>query len=630
MKRGGIILKGNIENIPKINEDDVHLFFFCPQLSRLDGGGLIEQLNQIDTINGVSNAYKTPFLNGTQDKDFFVFSNSDTEELLTQINSIVDEPVENNNVRICEIRLKNTLFRGYDYTKEYIGFICPLDIVKKISVSMLKSLCEDITSTNIFDAIPKFNRETIFKIMEFIDKEQSLSSFEKRLFFTVQSISPQYYLNKLLISLFEHFAEQRKSSRETYHGKWFNLYDRYSDKKNAPDILAGAVALILEIKDARQLCSLGSTNELPDNFCFDRELTKNNSFNLCLLARIIDEEENSRYRNYESNILTALIQNFNNICAEHPESLVTALPWLIVLGKRSIDSLIISHAVNSTVIQNELNNLTKSSIPIIATRSNQILLTANGTDNVRAYEVISWWNDKLRGWKPDILDAPRSTWIGNANVENMLRDIGRKATNNLLDIDSLSEESLTGALLQSLVAEAKIFKNSIPNNTLLSLDYKKLSLPQEKECGADLMIVVQINYNGMETTRLHFVQIKRMNDGTDGYPKWTINLSQLEELMASESSATYWLFNDLPNAKVLCTPVGVIRACTSSRSSQGTTTISHSDVRNASIDLGNLLCDLVTGLWLGVEPDRTNAKFVNEKYKPKNILTIKISEMKNG
>jgi len=623
-------LDDNLRNIPQIDKNEIHFLSYCLNLSQLDGKDIYKHLEQIYKIDRFAT------------KNFFVYiemykyNQVAIDEFILSLGNLLDESLSNDDLRCCVMESRNDYF----HNKPKYGFVCSAVIAKKLSANLLKYWCgkekeyhtyqSENMKDNVLNSITELNYEVVLKLMDFIYSEGYLLGFKKDLFFDTQNANPQYYQDKLLISFFEDSLEQRKNSWEVYHNRWLSYYDKYSCTRNVPIILAGAIALALDIRDVRQLCSLGSSKDLPANFYFNEEILTDNNFCLCLLSRVIDEEsDKSKYRDSDRHVITALIQRFNEICAKDPESLILALPWLIAIGKKSIDSLVICNAVNNIKIQNKLDQLTKDSIPILATRAKNILLTANGTDNARAYEVISWWNDKLRGWKPDILDAPRSTWMGNANAENMLRDIGRKAADNLLDIESLSEEGLTGALLQSLVLESKIFQSGMPNHSILSLEYKKPNLPQEKKCGADLIIKVQINYNGMETTRLHFVQIKRINGSSDGYPKWTINLPQLQDILMSESSATYWLFSDLPSAKVLCTPVGVIRACTSSRSSQGTATISHSDVRNASIDLGNLLCDLVAGLWLGIEPDNYTDEFIEENYKPKNILTIKISEMDN-
>jgi len=444
-------------------------------------------------------------------------------------------------------------------------------------------------------------------------------------------------MNNLLKDLLD--SEKKKSvlGANWNLGEWSDCFKRIKNpaERDMPNILVGAAALSLDMGEIRQLCGLGIDDSLPNKFKFDKNLVNNDIFKICILSRLIDDEE-GRYRYEQSPILSHLINSFNEICNNDIENhnLVLALPWLLAVCKPTIDNLIIHHVVENEILQKALAEIGKEDIPILATRAKDVLLRATGVDDGKTYEVISWWSDKLRGWNPTNLDAPRSTWIGNSQLEFLLRDIGRRASEKLLDVESAGEEILTGSLLANLVNESEFYRNSLPTAIpTLSLDYKSLNRPQEKKHGADLAIRVKISCDDVIATRVHFVQIKKMGANSKGYPSWRIDIPQLGKLMETEQTSTYWLFSNQPGAKVLCVPAGLVRANARRQLSQQTTAISYANVRTAAIDLGNLLCDLVIGMWIGIdlaEDDFCNKvdtfDFIKERYKPSNILTISVGK----
>lgn len=602
--------------------------FFCADpLYSLSGSDSLHRLKQLSALE----AELGEVLVYVEKTAFDVF--------MLEIGEILERNFEPEHIFHAES--PHSLLIGRLYTRKVKGLLCSQDDVKKIAHSLLSKWVKlpnniDLNKIGIYRliidfVIPVLGEAKQNQIIEAVESENG--DFSNRIFFDLQRIRPIYYRNKLLVELLKTLSDTSQRSRREYLFEWRrrSWSSQANIDKSIPAELIGAVAVSLENDEVRQLCSLGINNDLPRQFKFDVTLIKNDIFNISLLARVIDDEENN-YRYEQSQVLVSLINSFNTICERKTENIAFALPWLIALGTRAIDNLIIYQALNNTMMQTTLQELCNIEIPILATRAHDILLRVNGAEVGSVNNVISWWGDKVRAWSPLSLDAPRTTWIGNSNLENLLRDIGRSATEKLPDVDSASEEILTGYLLSNLVNEARPYNDGLKGIApVLKIDYKALNRPQEKERGADLIIRVKINCSGVTATRIHFVQVKKMNTTEKGYSSWQVDIPQLCNLIKSETSATYWVLNNQAKAKVLCLPAGLVKAYSQEKFTQQTTTLSYLNVRAASIDLGNLLCDLVIGMWIGfdIDEDVCDNKsdidaFIKEKYNPQNILTIDV------
>ncbi len=108
---------------------------------------------------------------------------------------------------------------------------------------------------------------------------------------------------------------------------------------------------------------------------------------------------------------------------------------------------------------------------------------------------------------------------------------------------------------------------------------------------------------GLQARRAHLVQIKRSVDMQDVAqpPRWRIDLKQLRALPRLDQSAIYWLVSPRPSSQVVCVPASLILAIADARAKedQEELTVQFRDVRSAAIDLGQFLCDLLIGMWIG-------------------------------
>jgi hypothetical protein len=360
-------MNGNGENIKEMDNRDAILLQHCKSLSELGNEGLLKQLGQ---ICGIIQGCATD----SSRKDVFVCSiikDLAGIEILPLLNSVSDERFSMDDVR-----------RRPGKTDDSFGFVCSLDTGRKLSIQMLKPCCGDAESfdiqpsdnlSDIADGIvSKLNCDIADKLMEAADSEQQLGrgSAKWHLFQALQKLYPEHYRDKLLESFYKKYEKHQEPEYQRYHNKWFA--NNNNKGSSIPSALVGAIALTLKMDTARRLSPLGTTNDLPSDFKFDETVTNDNSFRLCLLSRVIAEEGESG--NHGGNVLPALTAEFNEICTNDHESLVLALPWLIVQEKKSIDDLIIDQAAINTAIKDELNRLCDDAIPRLATRARSISL----------------------------------------------------------------------------------------------------------------------------------------------------------------------------------------------------------------------------------------------------------------
>ena len=539
--------------------------------------------------------------------------------------------------------LRSHLLKSSYYDHYVIGVLVSNEQAKQFAINDIVCFFDiDIETTQQADASMVFGY--VHSLLCSTKKEKALSFSEsmyaymlrldryridkgyKKLLDVLQVANVEFFRMKLIQSFLNESRSKKNYYESSYHKKWRDLY---SDDSISffPEELSGAAALSLTSEEIMYICGWATTIKKIESVRFSERIINSTPFRLCALALAI-EEETSRSLYRESSITLTLIDDFNNI-SRGSKQFELALPWLLTAGKKCIDNLIVYQALGNEKVMSALLKIANSTeIPIISKRAKSVFLSASGAERSEISDTLVWWSDKTRKWTPSILDAPRSTWLRDSNIEYLLRETARTAAKNLIDIESSSEEHITGSLLQSLKYEWSVFRSFAKDNTkaALNIDYKALTRDQERKRGADIAIIVRINYLGIRTTRIHFVQIKKAKPDSKGVPRWRIDLPQLTSLLETESSSTYWLLNENTESKVICIPAGIVRGLTSTCITQQTATITHSDIRGSSIDIGNHFCDLLVGLWIGIECKEDTMKFISEKYNPSNILSITFTD----
>lgn len=227
--------------------------------------------------------------------------------------------------------------------------------------------------------------------------------------------------------------------------------------------------------------------------------------------------------------------------------------------------------------------------------------------------LAQWSTDNNLRRVPHPLHGPSSTWLDDAQMEEELRDTISAAADDMPVSGLGTEEKLVGALMQEV--SSRLAALMLPRGTgnYLDVNFAEATRTTERQHGADLGIVMDVQIHGQITARTgHLVQIK-MESGASRKtpeearpPRWVLKLDQLNELLAHDVTATYWLLSLKPRARVLVVPASYLAGLAAEQAAgQASMTAQYAAVRSASIPLGQALCDLVIGMWLGSRDPKT-------------------------
>ena len=299
------------------------------------------------------------------------------------------------------------------------------------------------------------------------------------------------------------------------------------------------------------------------------------------------------------------LDDIERLVSDQASDLVGALPWLLAAKSPTASSVATTLVLTSPEAFDALEELSTSphdpALNVWASGLNTIL--QSGTPSAVS-DLARWTVDNNQFIVPRPLDAPSATWMGNPTLEDSLRAAINNAAESVNGRAMPLEQEVCSRLVTTLMDRLDKYSARSPHgNPGMSLDYVFTTPPKENVNGCDIALTIAVEMAGkLRTRKAHLVQVKRANQGTrETAPKWLIDVEQLDKIIKHDEGATYWLLSDRPGAKVLCVPATFIEGLVDGKRKRGQTLTLNYDqhARNAAIPLGQLVVDLLLGLWLG-------------------------------
>ncbi|MBT1675907.1 hypothetical protein [Curtobacterium aurantiacum] len=305
----------------------------------------------------------------------------------------------------------------------------------------------------------------------------------------------------------------------------------------------------------------------------------------------------------------ALRQRLLDFGRHEPQALIAAAEWFLALKSNEHDETLTVFALEFPDLLDHVQSIAASDSPV-AVRAEGFVLAIRDGDLPTLTSTVTWWADTRLYASPTPIASPTSTWLDDPALEAEIRARIDGAIDRL-STDGISEETeVTGALVQQLV-NAFHPTAMLPQSTAtvpFTLEVTSTnSQTNEKVTGADLGIIVDSRANNtMHLVVGHLVQIKQAtNRDSSAPPQWQIKRAQLQRLLDTDPTATYWLLQQHHTPKALAVPAKVLAGIISARGDHETATVGWADIRSASIPLSQLLLDLIIGLWIGSIDDTT-------------------------
>lgn len=253
--------------------------------------------------------------------------------------------------------------------------------------------------------------------------------------------------------------------------------------------------------------------------------------------------------------------------------------------------------------------------------------------------LAQWGTDNNLRRVPHPLHGPSSTWLDDGPMEDELRDTISAAADDMPTSGLGTEEKLVGALLQELSSRLAALTLPRQSGNYLDVSFAEATRTKERQHGADLGILMDVQIHGQISAQTgHLVQIKiesgvsRKTPGKARTPRWVLKLDQLDDVLDHDVTATYWLLSLKPRARVLVVPASYLAGLAAEQASgQASMTVHYTDVRSASIPLGQALCELIIGMWLGSRDPKTIKAALNPPgqsggtYGAKRLLRISMN-----
>ncbi|MER7506708.1 hypothetical protein AB0L05_42005 [Nonomuraea pusilla] len=333
--------------------------------------------------------------------------------------------------------------------------------------------------------------------------------------------------------------------------------------------------------------------------------------------------------------------------SDNPDSWVQSLPWILTIGP-SLDDLDVGMTLwlreRHPSIADSLGDIAGSSSGRIALRARGIQAIASGTDPVMSREWLlgaaSKLLDRRRHLFPRPLEAPSATWLGDPDVESMLRGASQSAIREFADVvaadGAAEEEGLTQNLLAILAKHIEAVNAAIvlagPIASVPRIEVERRTVPKKEESriGADLGLVVSVEVPSHASIRFgDLVQIKKSNllrVPGPGADSWVVAIGQLEDLLRCSATAVYWMIAEDGAVRVVPAKMLLALRRGGSKPNARTFTVRYSDIRHVAIPLGHYLCDVLLGMWVASSNPETLAiaDGSNERTKPRHLLGISI------
>ncbi|MFC8949513.1 hypothetical protein [Streptomyces rochei] len=161
--------------------------------------------------------------------------------------------------------------------------------------------------------------------------------------------------------------------------------------------------------------------------------------------------------------------------------------------------------------------------------------------------------------------------------------------------------------------------------------HRAVTKKKERANGADIGVVVDVRVPGHLRLRTgDLIQVKKSAALTPGRAAredtWTVKRRELHDLLEHSASSVYWLIRG--SGEVLVVPSKFLAAVegATARSSAQQFTVGYTVVRRTAVTMEQYLPDLIVGLWLGSNSERTlqAAQGTGRTTRPRFALTIDV------
>ena len=316
-----------------------------------------------------------------------------------------------------------------------------------------------------------------------------------------------------------------------------------------------------------------------------------------------------------------------------------SLEWLLLLGgqREGLDAaLTVALADKHPTVRRAVSRCCRSPVLTVQLRAEGMRAAAETTGPLeeRLLGIVSASVDAHRADFPRPLSAPSATWLADHDLEDLVRGATRRAVvgfaSSMDDLGAAEEEHLTATLLATLVDEF----TDLPAHTRLAdvagphlrVGHRTVTKKEEKTSGADIGVVVEVRVPGRLQLRTgDLIQVKKALRRGRG-DTWTVKRRQLHDLLEHSGSAVYWLIR--ATGDVLVVPAKFLAAIegATARASSKQFTVGYTAVRHAAIRMEQYLPDLIVGLWLGSNSERTlqAAQGTGRTTRPRFALTIDV------
>lgn len=306
-----------------------------------------------------------------------------------------------------------------------------------------------------------------------------------------------------------------------------------------------------------------------------------------------------------------------------PDAWLTLLPWVLQASPHSSTVLectfwAVSAGANPLPVLEQARASTFDSLRLRAEGVAEVF-AGPGDLTTELIAKLAQTVDGVRGRRdfPRPLAEPSSTWLSDLGLEAGMRSTidGTLDTfaEELETQAGAEEEGHVGSLLTRLeerfrvFADARAASTELPQPVEILGAYRRVPKTEEARLGADLAIVISIEVHAqLSLDFADFVQVKksRRRTGPLDSDRWEIDLDQLQDLLATSSTAVYWLIAGDGSVRVLPAKLLLAVAAGTGVIQQGTFTLRYDQVRHAAVSVSSYLVDLTSGAWLGtVSPD---------------------------
>lgn len=344
--------------------------------------------------------------------------------------------------------------------------------------------------------------------------------------------------------------------------------------------------------------------------------------------------------------ITGILHRVETCATKYPRHWAESLPLLTAVGS-SIDDIDVDLTVTLSPKHPEvsaaLSQCAVSPYAKVRLRAQGIQVMSNGSMDLSQgmlVDALARATDRKRDEFPQPLAAPSATWLATHSLESLVRGAVREALDEFVDVvnaqGAAEEEGLTESLLTLLQkqfeAARQLLQLSGNRQGLNEINLRRRTVPKAEEhtVGADIGMICTVRIDNSLVVRFgDLVQVKKSRKIAEGGhgERWRIEIQQLNDLLKHSATAVYWLI--CSDGKVIVVPAKIILALRqgASQARKGSFTVPYQQVRHSCIGLGQYLCDLLVGMWLGSSNPETLqvADGTGARTRPRTMLEIRVT-----